>query len=153
MFCPECGYDTDRKKCPGCGYKFPDKLISKWKEYDKDKYEKLRQKRNKKYCVLCYLFFLGVISFLQPNKTKVLKLHIKQGLVIDLLFVSGIMFLFVPKIGLVLGAFLLVVSSFLSFLGVNGVLKGEDSKLPIVKNILELSEDLFKTKNKTKTKT
>lgn len=86
-------------------------------------------KENKSIAVLSYIGVLCLVPFLTKRKSKFVRFHSKQGIVI----LIGWVFTWFPFWGWALGVVLLI----LSIIGISNVLDEKYKKLPVIGDLAE----------------
>jgi uncharacterized membrane protein len=83
--------------------------------------------------LLCYLGILIIIPFLTDSKNDpFVKFHIKQGLVLLVLFFAATMIAAIPILGWIVSFVAWVLGTILAVLGIINALSGKQKELPLI---------------------
>jgi len=88
---------------------------------------------NKIYAILSYLGVLFIIPLLMKPKSEFVKFHVKQGIVLTIGWIIGLVLYPVFGLGFVLQIAIIV----LSIMGIINVSEGKMKKLPIISDLAE----------------
>lgn len=89
-------------------------------------------KQSKVLAVLCYLNFLVIIPLIWGEDDQLVKVHLKQGLLLSLGFIVLPFALIIPLLGWIIGGVLAVLLVVLWVMGIISALNGQHRNLPII---------------------
>jgi uncharacterized membrane protein len=104
------------------------KTSPKNKTQKKDSKKTKNIEEDKTLAVLCYLGILFIIPLLLKPKSKFIKFHAKQGIILTIGWFAGLPFYIFFGLGFLVHIAIVV----LSIIGVMNVLEGKEKDLPIV---------------------
>ena len=85
---------------------------------------------------MSYLWVLILVPLLRRNEDPFIKYHLKQGVILLLLWVLIPYVLQIPLLGWILGAVLFAATIILWVIGMTNVIRGKETPLPIVGKLL-----------------
>ncbi len=86
---------------------------------------------------MSYLWVLILVPLLRRNEDPFIKYHLKQGVILLLLWVLIPYVLLIPLLGWILGAVLFAATLILWIIGMTTVLKGVERPLPVIGKTIE----------------
>lgn len=146
MYCRNCGKEIDGNQtiCEECASKTNeeknifDSMSEGYKKINTD------DVKNNPMGVFAYLGILFLIPLLLCEKNKFVRFHVNQGIVLFIIeiacgFISGFL-IFLPIIGIILAAFISILSIVFTILGIVNVCKNEKKELPLIGGIKILKD-------------